>query len=140
MNTELQKTGVKRNKVLEKILKDGAMVSTIFKNNFAKSHLVEYAKSEIENCVKKKECKIRIIDGVHSGGLKECVAISVEDYLKIKVGSSWETGNINHDVNSEDLAGYLNSVFPNEAPWVVNHSQSAFDIYSLSALVAVELK
>jgi hypothetical protein len=86
------------------------------------------------------ECRIRITDGINSNGFKELSALAIEEFLDNSVGKFWSTDNIKNDINSEHIAEYLNSVFPDESPWEVNGSQQPFDMYSLKARVAIELK
>jgi len=85
--------------------------------------------------------RIRIEDGEHSKGFKELVSIIIMDYLEEKCGNhSWYSGDINRDVNAVALAEYLDYKFPESSPWKTNGSQQRFDIYSLTANVAVEIK
>lgn len=99
------------------------------------------AKKRIRECMKKNpECKIMIKGSLHSDGFKEVVTVAIEDYLRRYSGFNWEPSNMHRDVNAENLATHLNNMFPSEGPWEVNSSQAAFDIYSLKARVAIELK
>ena len=69
------------------------------------------AKQKVQDCMHNDvECKIEIIDSLHSMGFKELVALAVEEYIISHRGLNWETSNINKDINSENLANYLNKI------------------------------
>jgi len=98
--------------------------------------------TKVRDCVDNNEkCKIKIVDGMVSGGNKEMVAITVEDHLLNlqDTGTEWYPQSYN-DKNTERLTNYLREEFGNVGEWVINGSQDPFDTYNLNTLVAVELK
>lgn len=91
---------------------------------------------EKRRCTSGPECYIQITDSKHSNGNKEIIAISVEDWL-LERDKMIRDGYA--DKNSTDLCTHLNREFP-EGNWQKNASQRPFDTYSVSMLVAIELK
>jgi len=83
------------------------------------------------------DCKIQIKDSVYSKGMKEIAAIAIEDFLLSNKDNFLSDGY--EDTNSSNIRNFLEKEFP-EFEWTKNHSQSPFDIYSIDALVAIELK
>ena len=87
-------------------------------------------------CKGRNDCGIFITDDVYSKGYKTVAAIAIEDFL---VDNGKFTNDGYRDINSNRVKNYLAAEF-SEVDWNKNGSQKPFDLYSVGALLAVELK
>jgi len=76
----------------------------------------------------------------NEGMFEALVGEEVRNYMEYRrhIGDSWAVNN-GYDIESERLAKFLNNVFP-KGNFIVNSSQSVFDIISVPYKLAIELK
>lgn len=115
----------KEKKVVSKQTKIGFLFSTL------KESKVKVTK-DVDEC----PCLIQIVDGVHSKGNKEIIAIALEDFF-IKYPNIFSDGY--RDTHSSMIREHMEKEFPMYS-WRKNSSQTPFDVYSVDALVAIENK